>query len=213
VAYRDKRTKRASPPRDEDRDRFYPLICAADVQTSGVLLHGRHHEMRGMPLFIRNRKTNLAQSVEKPIIAVQRITSPDQNRRLVCAVVPRTLIQKWNGVIGENHVIFIRVTRQKPALTSKQLVHLLSSEAVDRVFRAMSGVVNVSVHELSNLPLPDPDILSTLLAKRQGKAIEDSDVREAYMLTAARKAIAVGLGKPNMAAHDPVDQKTLRAGE
>jgi adenine-specific DNA-methyltransferase len=43
------------------------------------------------------------------------------------------------------------------------LVKLLSAHAVDRYFRCISGATNVSVFELNQLALPDPQVLKAAL--------------------------------------------------
>lgn len=53
----------------------------------------------------------------------------------------------------------------EPALTPAQLVQLLGTPTVDRYFRCISGATNVSVFELNQLRLPDPDRLRIYLEK------------------------------------------------
>jgi adenine-specific DNA-methyltransferase len=49
-------------------------------------------------------------------------------------------------------------------LTPEQLAQLLATPTVDRYFRCVSGATNVSVFELTQLRLPDPGRLKSLLA-------------------------------------------------
>ena len=57
-----------------------------------------------------------------------------------------------------------------PELDPTRLARLLSTHAVDRIYRCISGATNVSVFELSQLALPDPAKLKKNLG--QGNNME-----------------------------------------
>jgi adenine-specific DNA-methyltransferase len=185
VAYRDERQTITREPTARDTSLYFPLIGAGDIKTNGRLEHGRHQRLRGLPLFVKNGKGLPRQSVEYPLIALQRVTSPDQKKRLVSAPVPKKLCATWGGVIGENHVVFLRKMPGSLLLTPRQMVQLLSSDAVDHVFRALSGVVNVSARDLNRLPLPDPVILKQLMLG--ASKVDNACVLEAYLETARQR--------------------------
>jgi len=105
--------------------------------------------------------------VSGPAIALQRVSSPDQERRLVCAPVPRSIQKQYGGLLGENHVNFL-VAHNGYTVAPELLAQILASEPVDRLFRCRSGATNVSVYELAQLPLPDPEIVRAELAAGVG---------------------------------------------
>jgi adenine-specific DNA-methyltransferase len=180
VAYRDTRTTYTKESLPKNGLGIYPLIWAADINANRVLRHGQDGAKRGDVLYVKNDPSNLFLGVEAtPSIAIQRVTSPDQKRRLIAAPVPRLLINKWGGVIGENHVVFLVPAVPKPILNTAQMVKLISSSSVDILYRCMSGAVNISAHELNNLPLPCPENLKTLQSK---KPLTDDLIYEAYSM-------------------------------
>ena len=93
---------------------------------------------------------------KQPAIAMQRVTSHEQNRRLVCAPVPLSLYSTYGGVVAENHVCIIEKTAASSGITPEFLAEILKTETLDRLFRCISGATNVSAYELMRLPLPDP---------------------------------------------------------
>ncbi len=61
--------------------------------------------------------------------------------------------------------MFLEQINKKPAITPAQLAQILRSKPIDRLFRCISGANNVSVFELSQLPLPCPKNLQLALAE------------------------------------------------
>lgn len=180
VAYRDLR-KTLKAPSSTNAERVFPLLCSGDLRRGRTIKHGTHHSKRGLPLFVKNSVASPRQSVENPCAAIQRLTSADQPHRIVASVVPRKFVDDWGGVIAENHVLLIlEAPAQAVKLAPRLLVQLLNSEPIDRVFRALSGVSNVSTFELNNLPLPEPDFLIGLMRSRGLNALTDELIYEAY---------------------------------
>ena len=107
--------------------------------------------------------------VKKPAVAVQRVSSADQKRRLTCAAVPHILYQEFNGVVGENHVLFLEQADSSSLVPPDLLSAILRTETIDRLFRCISGATNVSAYELSHLPLPSPE--KVISAIQEGKDI------------------------------------------
>jgi adenine-specific DNA-methyltransferase len=70
-------------------------------------------------------------------------------------------------VLGENHVNFL-VAVNGTSIAPELVAQILASEPLDRLFRCRSGVTNVSVYELTHLPLPDPEIVRIELAAGVG---------------------------------------------
>ena len=101
--------------------------------------------------------------VELPCVVLQRVTSNEQPRRLVAASVSQDVFEKYGGFVGENHVVIIEQVIEAPILSPEDLVELLSSYAVERYFRCISGATNVSAFELNQLALPDPLVLQRAL--------------------------------------------------
>lgn len=113
--------------------------------------------------------------ITRPSVVLQRVTSNDQPLRLVAAPVPVTLMTKYRGFVGENHIVILEQDVDRPAVTPKQLAALLRSRPVDRYFRCISGATNVSAFELNQLVLPDPEVLKQELSK--GGLVDDIVMR------------------------------------
>ena len=100
--------------------------------------------------------------IRKPSILLQRTTNSKQPRRLVAAAIPRKILNKYNGFVGENHTIAI-IPNGRANLSL--LTRLLNTDAVDKRFRRMGGTSSVSIAALRNLPLPNPKHLRRALKK------------------------------------------------
>lgn len=155
-----------------------PMLRATEIRADGTLVF----ESDRRPDCYIEASASGQGVVRRPAVAVQRVTSSDQSRRLNCAPVPRDLQLEHDGVIGENHVTFL-VARSSPAVSPEMLARIMSSKPVDRLFRCRSGANNVSVYELSHLPLPDPDVVQKALDR--GAGIDDA-VRAGYGIASSR---------------------------
>lgn len=141
-----------------------PLLWSSDIGPNGSLLFTGARKTNKEPCFVNLGAKNHPSVVRRPSVLLQRVTSNDQPRRLVAAAVPKALIENYGGFVGENHTVILEQVSPKPALTPEQLAQLLAAPTVDRYFRCISGATNVSIFELSQLRLPDPGRLKTLLA-------------------------------------------------
>lgn len=94
--------------------------------------------------------------VDRPCVLVQRTTAKEQHRRLIAAETPSALFQQFGQVAVENHLNMIRPIGRRPKVPLGVLAAFLRTQAVDRVFRCMSGSVAVSASELRAMPLPPP---------------------------------------------------------
>ena len=178
VDYRDTRKTYANQPNNKTMKAVFPIIWSSDVTSAGQLIHGRTSKEDKHHTFIEMGDPSHAAIVRRPCIALQRVTSPDQPRRLVCAPVNDDFIHRHGGVVGENHVIFLEQSSDGCALSPAELAAVLGSKQVDRLFRSISGAVNVSVFELNQLPLPNPMLLAEYL--QLGRSLDDA-VNRAFL--------------------------------
>ena len=178
---RDTRETFRKPPRRKS-DSIYPLIWSSDILNGGGFEHGRGLAGKASGKFVDMGTTTAGAIIRTSCVVLQRVTSTDQPRRLVGASLPQDLFEQFGGVVGENHVVFLVPTGRDVKLSTQLLAEVLRSETVDRLFRCISGAVNVSIYELSHLPMPDPTKLKAALAKH---ATIDAAVSEAFGLSAA----------------------------
>jgi predicted RNA methylase len=137
-----------------------PLIWAESVTTDGFSFKA---DRRGhVPYFaVEDSQPHLV--TKTMCVLVQRTTSKEQGRRLVVAVLPQEFLDNTGGVVVENHLNMVYASSaSKSRVTPTTIAALLSTEAVDRVFRCISGSVAVSAYELNALPLPEADQLIKL---------------------------------------------------
>lgn len=98
--------------------------------------------------------------LDHPAVLIQRTTAPEQPRRLLPAELDQSCLEKWGGrVVVENHVNVLTKVVPESQLTARLLVALLGSDALDRLYRCLTGSVAVSAYELAAMPLPDPSTL------------------------------------------------------
>jgi len=118
---------------------------------------------------------------------MQRVTSTDQPRRLVCAAIPEKWASSHKGFVAENHVLVIEQSAGGvPALDPTTLAAVLSSSTVDRLFRSISGASNVSVFELNQVPMPHADVV--LRELRLGRDIESAVLKGYGLLEPSARA-------------------------
>lgn len=180
VDYRDTRKTYTRQPNNKTMKAVFPIIWSSDITPDGNFVHGRTSKKDRHHIFIEMGTNDHRAVIRRPVIAMQRVTSPDQPRRLVCAEVDDDFVARHQGVVGENHVIFLEQTSTRPPLSKRQFAALLASEPIDRLFRSISGSVNVSISELNQLALPDPKLLTELINK--GSSLDDA-VIEAFKRT------------------------------
>jgi adenine-specific DNA-methyltransferase len=93
---------------------------------------------------------------------VQRTTAKEQKRRLIAALLPKEFIEKYGGVVVENHLNMIRLSEDKSAISPQLIAAILNTRTLDFAFRCISGSVAVSAYELNALPMPSPEQMKTL---------------------------------------------------
>lgn len=133
----------------------FPLIWSRDIGTSGRFSFNTRKD-REHAVFVDMVKQNSASVIKLPCVALQRVTSNEQPRRLVAAPISKAFLRKYGGVVGENHVVFLEQVSQSSEISPSLLARVLRTKLIDRVFRCISGANNVSLFELSQLPLPRP---------------------------------------------------------
>lgn len=149
-----------------------PLLWSSDIKSGGILRFDGMKKANGEPCFVNLGNKTHRSIVRRASVLLQRVTSNDQSRRLVAAVIPKELFGNYGGFVGENHTVILEQVAGKPMLTPRQMAELLSTQIIDRCFRCISGATNVSVFELSQLSLPDPVLLKRFLAS--GRSVEDA---------------------------------------
>lgn len=117
-------------------------------------------------------KTEHRSLIVNPSVVLQRVTSNDQARRLIAAVVMADENTPYMEFVGENHVVILEADRQVPSISPELVMAILLSSTVDRYFRCISGATNVSIYELDQLPLPCAD--SVYANMQAGMSIDDA---------------------------------------
>jgi adenine-specific DNA-methyltransferase len=148
-----------------------PLLWSRNVSSGRLTFDGSTVDSHEHP-FVDLGDVGHPMIIRKPSVVVQRVSSNTQARRLVAAAVPKILFQRFGGFVGENHLIILEQQGDDPALGVTDLAELLGTPMIDRCFRCISGVTNVSVFELEQLPLPNPQLLKHHL--RRGHSIHDA---------------------------------------
>lgn len=141
-----------------------PLLWSSDIRQDGSLIFSGKTKTNGEPSFIEMADLDIPSVVKRSAVLLQRVTCNNQPRRLVAAAVPVSLVDRYGGFVGENHTVILEAL-DDCEFPPDLLVALLGSAPIDSYFRCISGATNVSVFELSQLPLPAPHLLQAGLAQ------------------------------------------------
>lgn len=134
-----------------------PIIWASDIRNGQVSATAPRARR-----FIRVQPGQEWLILDEPAVLVQRTTAPEQQRRLVVAVLDDVTLARLGGrVVVENHVNVCKWSGDT-ALTPQRLASCLMSEEADRLYRCMTGSVAVSAFELQELPLPEPGMVDVM---------------------------------------------------
>ena len=133
-----------------------PLIWSSDIRPNGQLSFESDHPADGQHRFVTLGSLAHPSVWQSPGVMLQRVTSNDQPRRLVGAVITPQFVREYGGFVGENHTVLLAQMADRSVLTARSLLQLLRAPAIDRYFRCISGSTTVSAFELLQLPLPDP---------------------------------------------------------
>ena len=135
----------------------YPLVWAESVRSNGSF-EFRARKRNHQPYF-EPGPTERWVVTDFPCVLVQRTTAKEQSRRLIAAELPSRFIEQHGAVVIENHLNMIKPINGAPRVSPASLAALLNCEAVDQLFRCISGSVAVSAYELKALPLPSLESL------------------------------------------------------
>lgn len=171
---REKLADRLFPEPDE-----LPLIWASNIRANQVIIVGPRDSKTSAAIasFVQV-SPNSSAIIRCPAIIIQRTTNKSQSRRLIVGSVPQEVIDKFGAYVTENHTIVVEpeaLAEQK--LSTTQMRQLLSSAAVDEMYRKVSGTASVSTKLIRHLPLPDPQKLTEIMLREPDF---ESAVREAY---------------------------------
>ncbi len=156
-----------------------PLLWSRDIPEKGRVHFDDLEMADDKHRFVDLGDKRHRSSVTRPSLVMQRVTSNDQPRRLVAAPVPLSFLVKYGGFVGENHIVILEQVAKKPVLGLADMAKLLGTTPVDRFFRCISGATNVSIFELGQLALPDPEKVQAELKK--GSSMEEA-VHRSYGL-------------------------------
>ena len=164
-AYRSERIARRF-----NRKRSVPLLWSRDIKSGHSIKYDGLNRANGERRVVALDDENGPSVIKRPCILLQRVTSNDQSRRLVAATVPESFFRTYGGFVGENHTIIIEPSVDRPRLSPTKMCALLGCIEIDRLYRCISGATNVSVFELGQLPLPDPQDVQREIAN--GSTVE-----------------------------------------
>ncbi len=142
----------------------YPLLWASDLHASGNLRFDRLEASGVQNRYIFVGQSGRSMVKTRPAVLLQRVTASDQGRRLVGATVSDEFVSEHRGYVGENHVVILEQSFATSVLAPKEMLALLKTAVVNRCFNCISGCANVSVFELMQLPLPNPQDLKRLIS-------------------------------------------------
>lgn len=132
----------------------YPIIWAEAVTREGNFI--LRAEKKNHSAWFQFEPGNDYLLTKNPCILLQRTTSKEQDKRLIAAVLPQTLLDRKKAVIIENHLNMILPLPNANVMVNLDVLSaFLNSKAVNDAFRTISGSVAVSAYELEALPIPD----------------------------------------------------------
>lgn len=149
----------------------YPLLWASDLASGGRLLFKTHEAEELQDRYVYMGRKGQGFVKRKPAVLLQRVTASDQPIRLSGAIVSEQFINDHGGYIGENHVVILERSDPTSTLNPTEMLSLLKSPVINRYFNCISGCANVSVFELLQLPLPDPEALKRRLVRGASMAV------------------------------------------
>lgn len=179
VPFRDIRTRFARRPPGQAQNCIVPLIWATDITVQG-LDHGRVTRQRRTDYFVEVATAGHSSVHAGPSVVLQRLTSNDQEHRLVAAAVPVAWQKEHGGFVAENHVIVLQTFDGNP-WPPELMARILNSSVINRLYRSISGAANVAVSELIELPLPSTSKLQEALKKNEDM---NQAIRQAFGLNA-----------------------------
>jgi adenine-specific DNA-methyltransferase len=150
------------------RNGLVPVVWAEAVSGQGKFR--LKPEKRNHAAFYEPSGSRDANLVRQPCLLLQRTTSKEQDRRLISAVLPASVIKAHGAVTVENHLNMIVAAKRTPAVPMHVLAAFLASEVADRVIRCINASVALSASEIEAMPLPPPAAIIAAMADRDPEA-------------------------------------------
>jgi adenine-specific DNA-methyltransferase len=158
----------------------YPIVWSEAITQDGNF--NLKSEKKNHSRWFAYKKGDDFLLTNSPCILLQRTTAKEQDKRLIAAILPTSLIEERKSVIVENHLNMIVPITHRPFVSLEVLSVFLNSKAVNDAFRTISGSVAVSAYELEALPLPDISCLSKLQTLVAGNASNECIEKECTRL-------------------------------
>lgn len=137
----------------------HQIVWAADIDGGSV--HRDASRAATRYLAVHSERDGNVMLTTTPVVLVQRTTAPEQERRLVVAELTEDdLARSSGGVAVENHVNIIKPVGDEQLLSRRLLTRILSTDALDKLVRCISGSVALSAYELESIRLPDAHTLN-----------------------------------------------------
>ncbi|KAF5044274.1 hypothetical protein DSECCO2_493470 [anaerobic digester metagenome] len=153
-----------------------PIIWAEAITSEGKFTFDYVYRNRVKYITVTDKQHFLICNTSA--VLVQRTTAKEQSRRLQACILPQVFIDKWSGVVVENHVNMIHADMNNMKISLEALALILNTQIVDRIFRCLSGSVAVSATELHALPLPPInkvlEIERIIVSGKKGKNLTDA---------------------------------------
>lgn len=153
---------------NETRTGSVPVVWAEAVSCQGRFR--LKPEKRNHAAFYSPNGPRDSNLVTTPCLLLQRTTAKEQDRRLISAVLPASIIKAHGAVAVENHLNMILAAKPKPAVPMKVLSAFFASETADRVVRCINASVALSASEIEAMPLPPPAAIIAAMATRNPEA-------------------------------------------
>jgi adenine-specific DNA-methyltransferase len=135
--------------------------------------------------FFANRLKDEWIITRTPCVLLQRTTAKEQGKRLIAAMIPKSVFKRYKGVVVENHLNMLLKINNLPLIDEKTLTCFLNSKAANEAFRAVSGSVAVSAFELENFPLPAVEFLSDLqelISRKENISVLEEECHRLYRM-------------------------------
>jgi adenine-specific DNA-methyltransferase len=158
----------------------YPLIWAEAITQEGNFVH--RADKTNHTLWFKQASKSEFLLTKNPCVLLQRTTSKEQDKRLIAAVLPSAILDKYGAVVVENHVNIITAINSAVVVTLEVLSAFLNSKAVNDAFRTISGSVAVSAYELEAFPIPHISQLARLQNLVENNAAQDLIEQECLSL-------------------------------
>lgn len=154
--------RKRSKLHNEYRNGSYPIIWAEAVSGQGKFR--LKPEKRDHAAFYEPSGRTDSNLVRAPCLLVQRTTAKEQDRRLISAVLPLSVIKTYGAVAVENHLNMVLAARLRPPVPLEMLAAFFASETADRVIRCINASVALSASEIEAMPLPPPATIIAAMA-------------------------------------------------